>query len=378
MTTTTARIRRASATGGEAEIAAQLSRELGCDKPALTVLFCAASLDRQQLQTELRNHFHGHPVIGCTTAGELGPQGYAQDSVSGFSFDTEDFCVATATMEQLAGFTTNQAREVIESLQTSLLRQGVQETDDNCFALLLVDGLSMAEEPLCYALQSALGNIPLVGGSAGDGLNFEQTHVLANGEFRSATAVLALVHTRRRFEVFKTQHFSASGAKVVVTGADVERRIVTELNGLPAAEEFAELIGANSVSDLQPGLFAQHPLMLQIGGNWYVRSVQKVNDDGSLTIYCAIDEGLVLTLGRGHNLVEDLRKQFAAIHKRVGEPSLTIACDCILRRLELETNGELGDASAVVRANQITGFSTYGEQFGSIHVNQTLTGIVIA
>jgi hypothetical protein len=37
--------------------------------------------------------------------------------------------------------------------------------------------------------------------------------------------------------------------------------------------------------------FAAHPLMVRAGGDYHVRSVQSANPDGSLTFYCAIDEG---------------------------------------------------------------------------------------
>ena len=31
--------------------------------------------------------------------------------------------------------------------------------------------------------------------------------------------------------------------------------------------------------------------------------------------------------------------------------------------------------STIMAANRVTGFSTYGEQIGPLHVNQTLTGV---
>lgn len=42
---------------------------------------------------------------------------------------------------------------------------------DSSFALLLIDGPSIREEPVTRAMQSTLGKIPLIGGSAGDGAN---------------------------------------------------------------------------------------------------------------------------------------------------------------------------------------------------------------
>ena len=43
--------------------------------------------------------------------------------------------------------------------------------------------------------------------------------------------------------MFKTEHFVSSDKKLVVTQADPERRIVTEINGAPAAREYARVVG---------------------------------------------------------------------------------------------------------------------------------------
>ena len=42
-----------------------------------------------------------------------------------------------------------------------------------------------------------------------------------------------------------------------------------------------------------------HPVTVTLGGSVFVRSIQKVNPDGSLTFFCAIDEGGADGLGQG-------------------------------------------------------------------------------
>jgi len=56
---------------------------------------------------------------------------------------------------------------------------------------------------------------------------------------------------------------------------------------------------------------------------------------------------------------------------------LTLGCDCILRRVEMERDGLLPAVDSLYRLNHLVGFNSYGEQFRGIHVNQTLTGIAI-
>jgi hypothetical protein len=132
-----------------------------------------------------------------------------------------------------------------------------------------------------------------------------------------------------------------------------------------------------AVEELTPERFAQTPIVVVIDGTDYVRAIQKANPDGSLTFYCAIEEGLVLRVARGVDILANLEQAFERIQEEIGALQLCIGCDCILRNLEIarkqltEKTGELFD-----RHNTI-GFSTYGEQYGGIHVNQTFAGIAI-
>ncbi len=163
---------------------------------------------------------------------------------------------------------------------------------------------------------------------------------------------------------------------MVVTEADAARRIVKEINGLPAAEEYARVLRIDA-SDLDPMRFAASPVVVMIDGTSYVRSIQKANADGSLTFFCAIENGLVLRVARGVDLLENLEQTFDRIRAEIGVPQLVLGCDCILRKLEI-LRGSLKDQVAeVFRQNNTIGFNTYGEQFHGLHINQTLVGFAI-
>lgn len=234
----------------------------------------------------------------------------------------------------------------------------------------------MREEVVARTMQDALGRIPLAGGSAGDDLDFGKTYVYVDGAFRSDCAALTLVTTQLPFTVFKTQHLVSTEQRLVITEADTAQRVVKEINGLPAAEEFARLLGIG-VKELTPSRFAASPVVVRIDGNDYVRSIQKVNSDGSITFYCAIEEGVVLRMARGVDLVENLEQAFARIRAQIGSPQLVIACDCILRRMEVVQNHLEDRVGEIFKSNNAVGFNTYGEVFRGVHINQTLTGIAI-
>ena len=158
--------------------------------------------------------------------------------------------------------------------------------------------------------------------------------------------------------------------------ADPAKRIVHEINAEAAAEEYARIIGLN-MNALTPLTFARFPVLVRVGGDYYVRSIQRANEDGSLTFFCAIDEGVVLTLARHEDILENLKQFFCQVRQEMGPPQLVVGFDCILRSLEVEVRQVRHLTGRLLAANNVIGFSTYGEQFNAMHVNQTFTGVVI-
>jgi hypothetical protein len=92
----------------------------------------------------------------------------------------------------------------------------------------------------------------------------------------------------------------------------------------------------------------------------------------------AIDEGIVLTVAQGVDIVNNLAEAFAAVERELGPPALVLGCDCILRSLEIGQRGCRDQIGQIFQANNVVGFATYGEQFNAMHVNQTFTGVAIS
>jgi hypothetical protein len=370
-------IARAQSGAGDARQAvAEFHAAVAQPDMALVIFFCSADYDLDVLAAEMSRLFAGVEVVGCTTAGEIGPEGCREHSLAGASFPANAFAAASGGIDHLRRFDVARAEALTHELMQRLERVAPTVDADNSFALVLIDGMSVREEPLTRALQQVLGHVPLVGGSAGDGLRFGATHVYYDCGFHTDAAVLILVTTPLPFRTLKIQHFVPTEDRVVVTAADADRRIVTEIDGRPAAEGYARLVGAN-VGSLDPIRFAAQPIVVMIGGTNYVRSIQKANPDGSLTFFCAIEEGVVLRAAVGVDLMDSLESGFADLHEHIGDPQLVIAFDCILRKLETVQRGLVDRVDALYRRNNVVGFNSYGEQYCGVHVNQTFTGIAI-
>ncbi|MGY6563620.1 MAG: nitric oxide-sensing protein NosP [Halomonadaceae bacterium] len=342
----------------------------------LVLFFCSSHYDLAALADEMNRLFGDIPVVGCTTAGEIGPLGYLDHTLTGVSFPAGSCTAVTGRLDALQQFSIARGQAFTDALLQQLGERATRPSGGNSFGFLLIDGLSVREEQVARTLQTALGDIVLVGGSAGDDLCFSQTQVFHDGAFHSDSAVLTVLQTDYPFRLFKAQHFLSLEERLVVTRADAEQRVVYEINGIPAAQAYAELIDV-SVAALEPHHFAAAPVVVLIDGTDYVRSIQKAGPDGSLTFYSAIDEGLVLRVAEGMDLVSDLEATMGQLSEELGPPQLVLACDCILRNLEVTQKNTKMAVEAVFDRHNTVGFSTYGEQYGGVHMNQTLTGIAI-
>ena len=263
--------------------------------------------------------------------------------------------------------------------QVAALRRRLQATtgrprSGNIFGLCLIDGLSYAEEAVTSAIHWGLDDIPLIGGSAGDDLKFETTTLISNGIVASDSAVIVLIATDVPFHVFKTENFVPTDDKLVVTASDADHRIVHEFNACGAAEEFALAVGI-APDALTPMSFASHPVVVRVGGEYYCRSIQKMNADGSLSFFCAIDDGIVLSIAKPTSMVESTTAAFRDVSERIGGIDMVLGFDCVLRRLDAQNRQVFREVSELYKANNVIGFGTYGEQYRSMHLNQTFTGI---
>jgi hypothetical protein len=244
----------------------------------------------------------------------------------------------------------------------------------SAFAILLVDGLSMREEAVAAQVMARLGDIPLVGGSAGDDLRFARSAVLVDGRFVSDAATVTVVATSVPFRQFRVQHHDAGDTALVVTGASPAQRLVHTLNGRRAVHEYADVVGVG-LDRLTPRVFSGFPLVLRAGGGSWVRSISGVQPDGSLRFFCAADPGSVLRLARAQPPVAALQATFEALDRDLGGVSGMLVFDCILRRLEYEQHGVEAEIERILARHGAAGFSTYGEQYDGVHVNQTMVGI---
>ncbi|SDX90697.1 FIST N-terminal domain-containing protein [Citreimonas salinaria] len=332
--------------------------------------FVPDGLDCDVLAGALGRELDGVPVFGCTTAGQITADGYQNEALLLIGFRREHFRCASTLIEPLKPLSIAAIMEQVREANTRFTHTAGWSR----LALVFADGLSKQEDLLASVLETMLEGTPVFGGSAADGLNFRRTRILRNGAFHDNAALLLLIETNLRYQGLSFDHFLPEGRELVITAANTEERLVHEINGASAAQEFARLVGC-AVEDLSPQVFAENPMLVRHNGNHYVRAVSDVREAQTLSFLAAIDEGLVMVLGRGKAIIETLDFELDARDPAGEKPDFILGFDCVLRRLEIEQKQLGAAASEVFRRRRVFGFNTYGEQHCGMHMNQTFVGV---
>ena len=374
-------IKRFQVLGDTAATAASIAA--GSRNSALTVLFASAAHDLAELGRELTSHGVGR-VIGAATGRVIGAHGFGAEGISGFHLPAERFVAADTVLENVAGIGLPALRARVHELKLELANRSVGSLEHR-FALLLVDAESRCEERLAAVLGMELSGVPLIGGSAGD-LYFNplghlpgSTRLLHREGATRGSAILCLVASASPVIAYCHNHYLQSDKRLVITRADPARRLVWEIDGRPALGVYAAACGfRRPPRDSRD--FAPFPLMIRIGGHYYPRGMQRMRIDPhhALEFACALEPGLVVALAKPGDMIASLESLFATMRGKIGAPELVIGFDCAARTAYMERERLTRGIETLLQAHAVTGFASLGEQFNTMHANNSFTCLGIA
>lgn len=360
------------------DVANEILANVKCDEIELLLFHTSTLFDLDTVAKEISARFPHVNIVGCTSAGEFNKNGYGTEKLLAVAFLKNEFSIATALVPNLGEVNFDEAHDIASGLRRALQGRERRYDTEQHFVISVLDGLTRHEEHFLETFATAFGNIPHLGGSAGDDLKLEATYVFYNGEFHRDAAVLLLVGTGKPFTVFSIDHINSPVSKLVVTHADPESRTVYEINGEPAAQYYASLLGMKA-EDLTPDVFSMFPLAVMVGGKYFIRSIQKVDlATNGITFYCAVDIGIILTFVQLGDCIEALESKLDKLRAQLGEPEFVYACDCFLRRLEIQQGKNDHEIRRLQQRYNVAGFNAYGEHIHSVHLNQTFTGVYFA
>jgi hypothetical protein len=349
------------------EAVAEIQNKFKATNSKLILFFSSTAFAPNQIAKEMQTAFPQAKTFGCTTAGEIISGKMLTNSIVAMSFDgatVDDVSIEVVKKIKEE----NNVTKAFKSFEKYYGKKAKELDLGKYVGIILADGLAGAEEKLMDTIGN-LSDLTFIGGSAGDDIKFKETNVFADGKSYTNAAILALIKTKKGFDIIKTESFAKSDKKLVATKVSEATREVLEFNKKPAVEEYAKAVGVK-VGDLT-NQFMSHPVGLMIGDEPYVRSPQAVSGK-NVKFYCNVKQGAELYLLNSTDIIKDTKKAVAASVKKNGKIAGLINFNCILRRLELDSKKLNDKYGEIFKDIPTIGFSTYGEEYIG-HINQTAT-----
>lgn len=339
------------------------------------IFFASSKYDFTLVSKSMKEAFKSAEVIGCTTAGEIGSQGFTEGTLVAMSIAADDFTPATAVIKDIKKRAMLGKNEVINAFNKTGMDINDVAVNKKGFGILLIDGMQAAEEKVMSVFSLIFKEFPILGGSAGDDLKFKETFVSANGEVYSNAAVVTFIKTGKKFYPYKENIYAPTEKELKVTKVDLESRTVFEFNNLPAIQEYAAAL--NVPKDKLQSCFMSSPLGRQFSDSIWITSPYRIEGDG-IQFYAQLMQNSVVRVLKAIDPVEEARKTVEKIKENVPNVKGIIAFNCILRYLQFKSQNVCSPVyNELSKLGEVIGFSTYGEQYYKHHVNQTLTLIAL-
>jgi hypothetical protein len=164
-------------------------------KSELAMLFCSPQFHIAEIAAAVKEYGPEGRVLGCTTAGEITPLGHRRGAIIGVSFDAAHFAASIMPVEHLSDFEIAAGFAAARALLAEQDQVQQRLESSHTFAMLINDGLAMREEAIVSAFGAALGQVPLVGGSAGANPRVREPNMFLDGRVLDNAALMILVST---------------------------------------------------------------------------------------------------------------------------------------------------------------------------------------
>jgi hypothetical protein len=335
-----------------------------------------------KLQSFLKARYPTAQIVGCTTSGEINVTGVYDDSIQITAILWEKV-VQRVAQTKMSGMQ--------NSFETAALLAKQLNADTLRALLVISDGLNVNGSELLKGFQSVLGEIPIIGGLAGDGGAFVKTLQLFNETISDGMVIaVGLYGDSLIVSSGALGGWKPYGPPRKITKS--EKNVVYEMDGKPALPLYRMYIG-EAFSKGLPGTGLKFPLAIIEEGK---RDVEKIRtllavnaEENSLTFAGNVEEGETVRLCQTNHdrLVEGAGGAAELVMDGLGEnktnqTGLALCVSCVGRKgvmAELVAD-EIKQVQQILGAKtSITGFYSYGElaprpnTSDSVLHNQTMT-----
>lgn len=350
----------------------EIVQNIQSDNTKLVIFYVSPTrYDFHKAAQLLKKMFPDCDVVGSTSAGEIGNKGLVEGHISAMSFSSDKFEASSTLLKDVKSKALLGKSSLLKSAEKVGISPGNEE---EAIVIMHIDGLSGSEEKVLSVFGGIFKTLPLIGGSAGDDLTFDPSKnmVALNGEVSTNAAVLTFIKTKHKFLIHRENIYKPTNQTFLVTKADIATRTVHELDGKPAAQVYADSIGV-SVEDL-PKHFMLHPMGRVFQDNALITSPSST-DGKSVSFYCTVLPNTPLALLEWIDPMQEIDKTIEIIKDKLPNCKGIFMSNCIFRLTQFKIEGSVETVSKkYLNLNiPICGFSTYGEQMGRQHMNQSLT-----
>jgi hypothetical protein len=380
-------VRAAHAWGPEARAAGATATADAVDgpDPRLLMVFASFGYDLSELLGGVAEAAGGVPVIGCSTAGEIGPGPELTNGVVVVCLGG-DFTVQTACATGLQ----DQPRAVGEHLATALLPLPASR---NRVVIMLTDALAGDQQEMIRGAYGVLGaTVPLVGGGAGDNLRMVTSRQFHDGKILQNAVVAACIGSDSPIGLAVRHGWHRQGDAMIVTASG--GNCLHQLDDRPALDIYLDRHDAPAGIETDPTGFAEfaltRPLAVARRGDVAVRHVLGADPD-TRSLICAgsVPKGAAVWLAWGDGpsqLAATERACLDAIRDLGDVPLLALLMfDCAGRRAVLGDDGVVAESAIMRRCAAdapVAGFYTYGEVARTRGVigfhNQTVVAVALS
>ncbi len=365
------------------QAARDLKNQMAGANPAQIIYFVDSGYDPQRMAAAMREAFPDTACVGCSTGHEIFNGKFAERAVVAMAFDADVFeffdhaVISRLDADGKPNDPAKQVEEVFARFSAKLGRPMADLEHDKYVGIALADGRNYYIEPVLERAGD-LTSVTFVGGAASDGGHFAFTPLLCDGGMHNDAVILVLAKPRGRFSLVKTEGLDLQEGIFTVTGADEEKRLVTHLDGRPAADVYREAIGiaGNDGIDLF-GVLDQWPFGLMAGDMPFLRVVVEVLPDGALRFLNSVKEGMRFKIGRPTDIVDSTRASMEKVRAELGSISALLHFSCLSRLFVLRKQGRDVDFENLFTGYPSIGFFSHGEFFIAI-ANITSTMLVFA
>lgn len=341
------------------------------------VLFFTSTIHHFETVTKLfHEKYPNSEVVGVTTTGEIGPEGFSESSLVAQSYSSQFGKVSAYLMDNIVKYPVFDRKNLLAAASKIGIHTSSARPQDEGVALVFPTGLGAGEEKMLSIVNSIFTNegFPIFGGTAGDDAKFEKTYVSLNGKLSDQGGIVIFLKPTVQFKIIKENIFKGTGKVAKITKADVEKRIVYEIDYKPAATAYAQLLNVPQ-KDLA-NYFMSNPIGRRFNDEIFIASPFRIIENGAIEFYCQVFEGSIVELLEPQDAVVTLQHTLHTFTNDFKEIEGVIACNCILRKLQFQNQRLFPMLNSQLKTlPQLVGFCSYGEQWNKSLINQTLVMI---